>query len=105
MRIFYFNKFFQSFGLRIHPPTIDSHFSKGFKIMGGAKRITNLIADLFEIRIQILPTYLHRENSFIYWHLDCGARTRLLCSAYSDFTVVSFPIGLSPRTMQDLSFV
>ena len=102
MRIFDFINFFQGFGPRIHPPTIDPHFSRGFKIMGGAKRITNPIADLFEIRIEILPTYLHRENSFIYWHLDRGARTRLLRNAYSDLTVASFPIGLSSKTMQDL---
>ena len=73
--------------------------------MGGVKRITNPIADLFEIRIQTFPIYLHRENSFIYWHLNRGARTRLLCSAYSNLTVVSFPIGLSPKTMQDLGSV
>ena len=73
--------------------------------MEGAKRIINLIVDLFEIRIQILPIYLHRENSFIYWHFDHGARTRLLCSAYLDLTVASFPIGLSPKTMQDLNSV
>ena len=105
MQIFDFINFFQGFGLRIHPSTIDPHFSRGFKIMGGARRITNLIVDLFEIHIQILPTYLHRENSFIYWHLDRGVRTILLCSAHSDLTVASFPIGLSPRSMQDLGFV
>ena len=105
MRIFDFINFFQGFGPRIHPPIIDPHISRGFEIRGGAKRITNLIAGLFKIYIQILPTYLHRENSFIYWHLDRGARTRLLCSAYSDLTVASFPIGLSLRTMQDLGSV
>ena len=73
--------------------------------MGGAKRITNPIADLFEIRIQTFPIYLHRENSFIYWHLDRGARTRLLRSAHSDLTVASFSIGLSSKTMQDLGSV
>ena len=54
---------------------------------------------------KFLPTYLHGENSFINWHLDRGVRTRLLCSAHLDLTVASFPIGLSPKTMQDLGSV
>ena len=48
VRIFDFINFFQGSAPRIHPPTIDPHFSRGSKIMGGAKRITNLIADLLK---------------------------------------------------------
>ena len=48
MRIFDFINFFQGFSPRVHPSTIDPYFSRGFRIMGGAKRTTNLIADLLK---------------------------------------------------------
>ena len=83
----------------------DPYFPRGFEIRGGAIRITNLIAGLFECLHKSFAYLFAQGNSFIYWHFDRGARTRLLCSAYSDFTVASFPIGLSLRTMQDLGSV
>ena len=48
MRIFDFINLFQGFGPRVHPPIIDPHFFRGFRIMGGAKRITHLIVDLLK---------------------------------------------------------
>ena len=105
MQIFDLINFFPDFGPRIHTTTIDPYFPRGFEIRGGAIRITNLIAGLFECLHKSFAYLFAQGNSFIYWHFDRGARTRLLCSAYSDFTVASFPIGLSLRTMQDLGSV
>ena len=48
MRIFDLINFFQGFSPRIHAPIIDLYFLRGFEIRGGARRITNLIADSFE---------------------------------------------------------
>ena len=48
MQIFDLINFFPDFGLGIHTATIDPYFLRGFEIRGGARRITNLIADSFE---------------------------------------------------------
>ena len=66
---------------------------------GGAKRITNLMADLLKLISKFyLPIYVGRIVSpigtLIGEHI-----------AHSALTIASFLIGLSPRTMQDLGSV
>ena len=58
MRIFDLINFFLDFGLRIYTATVDPYFLQGFEIKGGARRITNLIADLFEC--------LHQSFAYLF---------------------------------------
>ena len=75
--------------------------------MGSAKRIANLMADLLKLISKFcLPIYEGRIVSFIGTLIvEGGPNYYVVHIAYSAFTVASFPIGLSPRTMQGLNFV
>ena len=75
--------------------------------MGGAKRITNLMADLLKLISKLcLPIYVGRIVSLIGTLIgERGPDYHAVHIAHSALTVVSFPIGLSLRTMQDLGSV
>ena len=75
--------------------------------MEGAKRITNLMADLLKLISKFcLPIYAGRIVSSIGTLIaERGPDYYVVHIAYSALTVASFPIGLSPRTMQALGSV
>ena len=75
--------------------------------MGGAKRITNLMADLLKLISRFcLPIYVGRIVSSIGTLIgERGPDYYRVHITHSALTVASFPIGLSSRTKQDLGSV
>ena len=75
--------------------------------MGGAKRITNLMADLLKLISKFcLPIYVGRIVSSIGTLIrEQGPDHHGVHIAHSALTVASFPIGSSLRTMQDFGYV
>ena len=75
--------------------------------MGGAKRITNLMANLLKLISKFyLPIYLGRIVSSMGTLIrERGLDHYEVHIAHSALNVASFPIGSSPRTMQDLGSV
>ena len=75
--------------------------------MGGAQRITNLMADLLKLIPKLyLPIYIGTiVSSTSTLIAKRGPDYHVVHIAHSALTVASFPIGLSPRTMQDLGSV
>ena len=75
--------------------------------MGGAKRITNLMADLLKFISKFcLLIYIGRIVSSIGTLIaKRGPNYYVVHIAYPALTVASFPISLSLRTMQDLGSV